>query len=193
MQYASIYKINTSRQCIWNTRKIFHSQRFLIVNYQGHFSCHFPCTSTYNFSSSFHDGGRCHIETSPLIFVANQWTGFYMITASVMKELRYTKKVFLCKRRFYKCKESVIFIPKFYKWKESSKFLTWWYWCVIWLPRGLRFLAYCFEKLFWQMFSIRQAQKTAVLLKIISCIAVKSVLWCAIAALTKNQIIENKI
>ena len=27
-------------------------------------------------------------ETSPLIFSANQWTGFYMITASVMKELK---------------------------------------------------------------------------------------------------------
>ena len=36
----------------------------------------------------FHDGGRYHIETNPLIFYANQWTGFYMITASVMKELR---------------------------------------------------------------------------------------------------------
>ena len=47
--------------------------------------------------------------------------------------------------------------------------------------------------LFWQIFSIRQAQKTAVLLKTISCIAVKSVLWCAIASLTKKQIIENKI
>ena len=35
----------------------------------------------------FHDGGRYHIETSPLICPANQWTGFYMITASVMKEL----------------------------------------------------------------------------------------------------------
>ena len=35
----------------------------------------------------FHDGGRYHIETSPLICSANQWTGFYMITASVMKEL----------------------------------------------------------------------------------------------------------
>ena len=33
----------------------------------------------------FHDGGRCHIETSPLICSANQWTGFYMITASIMK------------------------------------------------------------------------------------------------------------
>ena len=36
---------------------------------------------------NFHDGGRCHIETSPLICKANQWTGFYMITASVTKEL----------------------------------------------------------------------------------------------------------
>ena len=35
----------------------------------------------------FHDGGRYHIETSPLICSANQWTGFYMITASVMREL----------------------------------------------------------------------------------------------------------
>ena len=35
----------------------------------------------------FHDGGRYHIETNPLICRANQWTGFYMITASVMKEL----------------------------------------------------------------------------------------------------------
>ena len=35
----------------------------------------------------FHDGGRYHIETSPLICSANQWAGFYMITASVMKEL----------------------------------------------------------------------------------------------------------
>ena len=35
----------------------------------------------------FQDGGRYHIETSPLICRANQWTGFYMITASVLKEL----------------------------------------------------------------------------------------------------------
>ena len=28
-------------------------------------------------------GGCYHIETSPLICSANQWTGFYMITASV--------------------------------------------------------------------------------------------------------------
>ena len=35
----------------------------------------------------FHDGGRYHTETSPLICSANQWTSFYMITAPVMKGL----------------------------------------------------------------------------------------------------------
>ena len=34
---------------------------------------------------------RYHIETSPLICGANQWTGFYMITASVMKGLNYER------------------------------------------------------------------------------------------------------
>ena len=38
-------------------------------------------------SELFHDGGRYHIETSPLICSANQLTGFYLITASVMEEL----------------------------------------------------------------------------------------------------------
>ena len=36
---------------------------------------------------TFHDGGRYHIETIPLICSANQWTGFFMILASVMKGL----------------------------------------------------------------------------------------------------------
>ena len=36
----------------------------------------------------FHGGGRYHIGTSPLIHGANQWTGSYMITASVMKGLK---------------------------------------------------------------------------------------------------------
>ena len=35
----------------------------------------------------FHGRGRYHIETSPMIWSGNQWTGFYMITASVMKGL----------------------------------------------------------------------------------------------------------
>ena len=37
---------------------------------------------------NFLDRSHCHIETSPLIRQANQWTGFYMITASLMKELK---------------------------------------------------------------------------------------------------------
>ena len=41
-----------------------------------------------SFLKPFHDGGRYHIETSPLICGANQWTGFYMISASVMKGLK---------------------------------------------------------------------------------------------------------
>ena len=36
----------------------------------------------------FHDGGQYYIETSPLICGANQWTGFYMISASIMKGLK---------------------------------------------------------------------------------------------------------
>ena len=38
-------------------------------------------------SELFQDGGRYPIEASPLICSANQWTGFYVITAFVMKEL----------------------------------------------------------------------------------------------------------
>ena len=37
----------------------------------------------------FHDAGCYHIETSPLICSANQWTDFYVITALVMKGLNY--------------------------------------------------------------------------------------------------------
>ena len=46
----------------------------------------------YNSVLTFHDGGRYHIEISPLICQANQWTGFYMITASVMKGLNTSWK-----------------------------------------------------------------------------------------------------
>ena len=35
----------------------------------------------------FHDWGPYHIEVRPLICSANQWTGFYMTEAFVMKEL----------------------------------------------------------------------------------------------------------
>ena len=35
-----------------------------------------------------YDGSSYHIETSPLICIANQWTGFYTIGTSVMNELK---------------------------------------------------------------------------------------------------------
>ena len=35
----------------------------------------------------FHDGDPHHLETSPLVCKVNQWTGFCMIGASVMREL----------------------------------------------------------------------------------------------------------
>ena len=34
-----------------------------------------------------HDGGPYHIGTNTLLYRADQWTGFYMIRTSVMKEL----------------------------------------------------------------------------------------------------------
>ena len=40
-----------------------------------------------NISNLFHNGRPCHKETTPLITRANQWTGFYMVGTSVMKEL----------------------------------------------------------------------------------------------------------
>ena len=42
----------------------------------------------------FHGGDPYRIETSPLICPANQWTGFYMILASVMKELTHLRLMF---------------------------------------------------------------------------------------------------
>ena len=36
---------------------------------------------------NFQGGGPYHLETSPLIFRAIQWTGLYMIGTSIMKEL----------------------------------------------------------------------------------------------------------
>ena len=51
----------------------------------------------------FYDEGPYHIETSPMIYRANHWTGFYMIRTFVMKEycshwkvLGHWKDQFLC-------------------------------------------------------------------------------------------------
>ena len=61
--------------------------------------CICPCWLIWKFCAQtlitfwlFHDGGRFHIETSSLICTANQWTGFYMITASILKGLNSLDK-----------------------------------------------------------------------------------------------------
>ena len=47
-----------------------------------------PISSHWSYSiplnTSKNRGGHYHIETSPLIYGANQWTGLYMITAFVV-------------------------------------------------------------------------------------------------------------
>ena len=45
--------------------------------------------STYGLENVqlFYDGRPYHIKTSPLIYSAKKWTGFYMIGTFVMKEL----------------------------------------------------------------------------------------------------------
>ena len=51
----------------------------------------------FSAASPFHGGGRHHIGTSPLICGANQWTCFYMITASIMKGLKApSQMLFFC-------------------------------------------------------------------------------------------------
>ena len=55
------------------------------------------------FFSLFHDGCPYYIETRPLISRANQWTGFYMIWITVMKELNYQERLL----RFYSTKNEV--------------------------------------------------------------------------------------
>ena len=46
------------------------------------------------------DGGCYHIETSPLICRANHWSGFYMITASVMKKLNRKQIIVKIKKKY---------------------------------------------------------------------------------------------
>ena len=36
---------------------------------------------------------RFHIETSPMVCSANQWTGFYMITARFLYEIKQLAKI----------------------------------------------------------------------------------------------------
>ena len=75
-----------------------------------------------------HDGGPYHIETSSLICSENQWTDFYMIMTSVMKEstendlvhYEFTSEVYACMYILF-----IWNVSKSYKKprKESSFFL----------------------------------------------------------------------
>ena len=55
---------------------------FIFISYA------FPVYHRTQFFALTLSRGRYHIETSPLICSANQWTGFYMITASVLNGLK---------------------------------------------------------------------------------------------------------
>ena len=87
-----------ARALVFNISIIY---KIIAFNYQRTFHADLPffrkIVISRCFSSDpnelFHDGSRYHIETSPLICRANQWTGFYMITASVMKELIVSDKM----------------------------------------------------------------------------------------------------
>ena len=56
----------------------------------------------------FHDGGRYYIETS-------QWTGFYMITASVMKGLKVQSPIFFLRKEKFQVKslQQMVMTPQF--------------------------------------------------------------------------------
>ena len=54
------------------------------------------------------DGGTYHIEISPLICSVNQWTGFYMIRTSIMKELRTEKSILKLVIKFHQSGFNVV-------------------------------------------------------------------------------------
>ena len=62
-----------------------------------------------HFDELFHDGDPYHIETSSLIYSANQWTGFYMIGPCFMKELKVLQ--FMC---LYACIYMYIYMHSIY-------------------------------------------------------------------------------
>ena len=83
---------------------IFLASLLLVVNYLttklfmniiGYYLNTFPkldnkiITEVFKKSKLFNTGGLYHIEASPFICRANQWTRFHMIRTSVKKELRY--------------------------------------------------------------------------------------------------------
>ena len=69
---------------------------------------------------TLHDGDPYHVETSPLIYIAYQWTGFYMIGTSVIKGcVRYIFAGLFCmsKRQHLRNKEKFFL----FHFKSSSR------------------------------------------------------------------------
>ena len=65
----------------------FFGKRILELLFLEKGTVHFSPDQLCNTSKLFHAGDPYHIETSPFICRANQWTGFYVIGTSVMEEL----------------------------------------------------------------------------------------------------------
>ena len=62
----------------------------------------------------FHNGGSCRIETSPLIFSANQWTGFCMAGTSVMKYSRHSSSTYKESLFLHVVKHDLLFLFLFF-------------------------------------------------------------------------------
>ena len=67
--------------------------------------------SCWKFLSIFHDGSSYHIETSPLVCCANQWTGFYMIGTPIKKEIILCD-ISICFRSFQYSYFTITFLEK---------------------------------------------------------------------------------
>ena len=93
------YPLMHTRTCAYQgVRNVCFFGKFGVLFFLKHLFWDLPfCVITDDFCRrSFNDyqltlswRRRYHIGTSPLIRSANQWAGFYMITASVMKGLKY--------------------------------------------------------------------------------------------------------
>ena len=61
-------------------------------------------------------------ETSPLICRANQWTGFFMITASIIKELKVSFCITLKKKTFIFVCDAICDLVSFVQFKKREKY-----------------------------------------------------------------------
>ena len=88
VMYLETRETTLIQNCCQNS--FTQSAIWLLIIQQLIFRKHFLIFTMKKFSN-FHDGGPYQIETSPLMFTANQKTWFYMIWTSTMKELKQCK------------------------------------------------------------------------------------------------------